>query len=62
MTNSAASLDKEQRKLALTRAAELFVTEPRPLCFVDGEASLAFWRSDPFAAIVLGGRFVRQRL
>ena len=54
--------DKEQRKLALTSAAERFVNEPRALCLIDGQASLAFWRSEPFAAIVLGGRFVRERL
>ena len=54
--------DEEREKLVFTRAAEQFVKQPRSLVAVDGDISFAFWRTEPLAAIVLGGRFVREHL
>ncbi|MBI4472554.1 MAG: hypothetical protein HY646_07785, partial [Acidobacteria bacterium] len=53
---------EEEKKLALSLAAERFIEKPQPL-FVDGGSFYAaFWRPEPFAAILLGESFVRARL
>ena len=53
---------QEQRRLALSRATEQFLEQPRPL-LIDGDAlSLAFWTEEPFVAILLGGPVVRSQL
>ena len=49
---------QEQRRLALSRATEQFLEDPRPL-LLDGDVlSLAFWTEEPFVAILLGGPVV----
>ena len=53
---------QEQRRLALSRATEQFLEDPRPL-LLDGDVlSLAFWTEEPFVAILLGGPVVRSQL
>ena len=52
----------EERKRAMTLAVEHFI-ETRQRFFVhEGSAVVAFWRQAPFAAIVLGPRYVRTHL
>ncbi len=52
----------EQRRLALSRATQQFLEDPRPL-LLDGDVlSLAFWTDEPFVAILLGGPLVRSQL
>lgn len=59
--NTAKLIAEEQDKLALSLTAERFLDQPRTLYIDDGGVSLAFWRPEPFAAILLGDRFVRER-
>jgi signal transduction histidine kinase/tetratricopeptide (TPR) repeat protein len=42
-----------ETKLALTEAVDALLTEPRRVIVAAGKAHLAFWRSDPFIALVL---------
>ena len=51
-----------RRKLALGRAVELFLESPRPLLITEGAVCLAFWRQEPFAAVLLGEDFLRSEL
>lgn len=48
----------EERKLALSRAAEEFLNEPRRVLSGETEAHLAFWHSNPFTAAVLSEGFL----
>lgn len=43
----------EERKLALTRAVEELLAEPRRVLHTETGVFFAFWQPDPFAAIVL---------
>ena len=52
----------EHRKLALSLAAERFLDDPRAILFNPEGCWLAFWRSDPFGAVLLGEPFLRTRL
>ncbi len=52
----------EQRKLALSLAAERFLEDPRPLFFDQERYCLAFWRPEPFAAVLLAEPFLRSHL
>ena len=48
--------------MALSRATEQFLEDPRPL-LLDGDVlGLAFWTEEPFVAILLGGPVVRSQL
>jgi signal transduction histidine kinase len=51
----------EERKLALSRAADDLLKEPRRVLPGEGDAHLAFWNSDPFAAIILSADFLESR-
>ncbi len=51
----------EERKLALTRAAKEFSIEPRRIRSDRNGTHLGFWRSDPFAAVVLSENYLRLR-
>jgi signal transduction histidine kinase len=51
----------EERKLALSRAAEDALNEPRGVLSGDNGAYLAFWDTDPFAAVVLSAGFLGSR-
>jgi signal transduction histidine kinase len=68
ITDSAAAhdlaglVDEEQKKLALSLFAEQFAAAPRSFASDDGTLNLAFWRSEPFTAILLGESFVRSSL
>lgn len=53
---------REEKKLALSIAAERFIENPRPLFKDNGSLYAAFWRPEPFVAILLGESFVRERL
>ena len=53
---------QEDQKLALSIAAERFTVSPRTLSDEDGSSTMAFWHSEPFAALVLGPSFVREHL
>ena len=53
---------QEQRRLALTRATEHFLEDPRPLLLDQEVLGLAFWNEEPFVAILLGGALVRSQL
>ena len=53
---------EEQRRLALSRATEQFLEDPRPLLIGGDVLSLAFWTEEPFVAILLGGPVVRSQL
>jgi len=48
----------EERKLALSRAAEELLNEPRRILIGETETHLAFWHSNPFAAVVLSKSFL----
>jgi hypothetical protein len=48
----------EERKLALSRAAEDLLTEPARVLAGDADVHIAFWRTDPFAAVVLSTDFL----
>jgi len=48
----------EERKLALSRAAEILLNEPKRVISGETEAQLAFWHSDPFRAVVLSTSFL----
>ena len=52
----------ERMKLALGRAAERFLLDPRPLLAEQGRSCLAVWQSEPFAAVVLAEPFLRTRV
>ena len=52
----------ENRKLALGRAAERFLDEPRALLAEKEYTCLALWRSEPFAAILLAESFLRSHV
>ena len=53
---------QEERKLALSSAAEHFAEEPRTLLLDEGLPVLAFWRTEPFAAILLAEPFFRTHV
>jgi hypothetical protein len=48
----------EKRKLALSRAAEDLLTKPARVIVGEGDAYLAFWQADPFAAVILSAGFL----
>jgi signal transduction histidine kinase len=48
----------EERKLALSRAAEELLNEPRRVLTGKTETHLAFWHSNPFTAVVLSESFL----
>ena len=52
----------EKRKLALGRAAERFLDEPRAFLAEQEYTCLALWRSEPFAAILLAESFLRSHV
>ena len=52
---------QEQRRLALSRATQQFLEDPRPLLLDDDVLSLASWTEDPFVAILLCGSVVRSQ-
>lgn len=54
--------ETERRKLALSRAVESLLEEPRQISAGSEGYWLAFWRSGPFGAVVLGEPFLRTRL
>lgn len=49
---------KEERKLALTQAAEEFMAEPRRILFGGKETYLCFWQTDPSAALLVSEDFL----
>ena len=51
----------EERKLALTRAAEGLLNEPGRVISGETEVYLAFWHCDPFKAAVLSTSFLGSR-
>src|SRR6185295_14133350 len=53
---------EEERKMKLSIAAERFVATPQMLSTDEASTTLAFWHSEPFAAIVLGPSFIREHL
>ena len=52
----------EKRKLALGRAVERFLDEPRAFLAEQEYTCLALWRSEPFAAILLAEPFLRSHV
>jgi signal transduction histidine kinase len=48
----------EERKLALSRAAEELLKEPRRILIGETETHLAFWHSNPFTAVLLTESFL----
>lgn len=48
----------EERKLALSRAAEDLLIEPARILSGEAGVHLAFWQADPFAAVVLSASFL----
>ncbi|MFC2156618.1 ATP-binding protein [Acidobacteriota bacterium] len=50
----------EERKLSLSRAAEVILETPLRVLRSESETFLAFWQTDPFAAIVLSEDFLRS--
>jgi len=48
----------EERKLALSRAAENFLVQPARVLSGEADVHLAFWQADPFAAVVLSASFL----
>jgi len=52
----------EERKLALTRAVEELLAEPKRSFSNDTAVHFAFWQRDPFRAIVLSGGFLGSHL
>src|SRR5206468_1747455 len=55
-------IEREQMKLALSSFAEQFVDTPRAFESGEGTSFVAFWRNEPFAAILFGEAFVRSVL
>ena len=51
----------EERKLALSRAAEYLVNQPRGMLSGEANAHLAFWNNDPFAMVVVSADFLESR-
>jgi signal transduction histidine kinase len=51
----------EERKLALTRAAEDLLIERKKVLPGEDGTHLAFWTSDPFAAVILSADFLESR-
>ena len=51
----------EERKLALSRAAEDLLNQPRGIQPGEVNAHLAFWNTDPFAMVVLSANFLESR-
>jgi signal transduction histidine kinase len=51
----------EERKLALSRAAEDLLDRPRGMHISEASAHLAFWNKDPFAMVVLSTDFLESR-
>jgi signal transduction histidine kinase/tetratricopeptide (TPR) repeat protein len=51
----------EERKLALSRAAEDLLDQPRGIFFGEANAHLAFWNKDPFAMVVVSAGFLESR-
>jgi len=52
----------EEKKLALTRAVEELLKEPKRLLSPNAVSHLAFWQTDPLRAIVLSRDFLSSRL
>jgi signal transduction histidine kinase len=50
----------EERKLALSRATEDLLNEPKRVLVGEGDAHIAFWNSDPFAAVILSADFLES--
>jgi len=48
----------EERKLALTRATEDLLIEPARVLSGEADVHIAFWQTDPFAAVVLSAGFL----
>jgi signal transduction histidine kinase/tetratricopeptide (TPR) repeat protein len=48
----------EERKLALSRAAEELLNEPRRVLTGETETHLAFWHSNPFTAVIFSKSFL----
>ena len=48
----------EESKLALSRATEELLNEPKRVLSGETEAHLAFWHSNPFTAVVLSESFL----
>jgi signal transduction histidine kinase len=51
----------DERKLALSRAAEDLLGQPRGIFFGEANAHLAFWNTDPFAMVVVSADFLESR-
>jgi signal transduction histidine kinase len=51
----------EERKLALSRAAEDLLRQPRGILSSDANAHLAFWNKDPFAMVVVSADYLESR-
>jgi len=51
----------EERKLALSRAAEDLLDRPRGVFLGDANAHLAFWNKDPVAMVILSVDFLESR-
>jgi signal transduction histidine kinase len=51
----------EGRKLALTRAAEDLLIEPKKVLPGEDGTHLAFWTTDPFGALILSADFLESR-
>jgi signal transduction histidine kinase len=51
----------EERKLALSRATEDLLKEPRRVLPGEDAAHLAFWNSGPFAMVILSADFLESR-
>ena len=51
----------EERKLALSRAAEDLLNKPQRVLFAEDFNHLAFWQTDPFAAVVLSMNFLASQ-
>lgn len=49
----------EERKLALSRAAEELLNEPRRVLTGETDTHIAFWHSNPFTEVVLSESFLR---
>jgi signal transduction histidine kinase len=49
-----------ERKLALTEAVEALLPEPRRVLAASAGAHLAFWKSNPFTALVLSASFLES--
>jgi len=51
----------EERKLALSRAAEDLLDQPRGIFFGEADAHLAFCNADPFAMVIISAGFLESR-